>query len=181
MKINKGTLLRVVKSTLCLSLLPLVLTGSTFTLWVEIPEIVDSLHFGIPDGYYDGQCIVPHGLDMETWLTATRWRKSYKLNSWDCSGMSAFTEWVLENCGYESEIRTERIDDRTDHAYIMVKIGGKWRGYDAVTREFMPYKMTLGYEIAHSDIYSVLSSHVFNLPRFYLEYAWWMRSKNIWK
>lgn len=127
----------------------------------------------IPSDYYNNMCIIPEGMGVKEWLTAAEWVKPYELNSWDCSEMSAYTEWVLENCGYESMIRLQQIDDYRDHAFVMVRIDGEWKAYESVTREFMSYKLSLIYTIEYPTIYD-LFQHL-TPTRFYFEYGWWLR------
>lgn len=54
--------------------------------------------------YYSQPCLIPKDTPVEVWLTEGVWERKYEINEWDCSNMTAYTEWVLENCGYSATI-----------------------------------------------------------------------------
>lgn len=90
---------------------------------------------GIPADYYDQPSIIPRGMPIKYWLFSLTWEDEYEMWGWDCSKMSAFTEWALENAGHSARIV---ISPLLQHAWVEVYLGGKWVMYDATIRLLHP-------------------------------------------
>ena len=55
----------------------------------------------IPAWYYSSPC--QQTAPLEDWLPSLEW-VPYEKDTYDCSEMSAYIEWLTESCGYESMI-----------------------------------------------------------------------------
>lgn len=103
------------------------------TVWVPTLRSDNS----IPDNYYGRMCPIPFWMSVETWLTELEWPYELENNVWDCSQTSAYTEWALENCGYEAEIILTTVLYRgvvMGHAYVRVKIDEIWHDIETTYR-----------------------------------------------
>ena len=148
---------------------------------VTIPNIFHSVPKGdVPSDYYDQKCIIPWGMSVETWLTETTWRMPYEQGEWDCSRMSAFTEWALENCGYSAEIvLVWSLRAKEGHAFVRVKLDDGWREYEATGRHWPPedaYDL-MRQRLVFASIHS--ASYFFErAPEIFdQEFRWWGRIK----
>jgi len=111
----------------------------------------------IPKGYYESPCLIPKGVSINSYLTEYEWVDPYQENIWDCSQMSAYIEWLVENCGYEANIV---IASQIDHVWVEIKIGGKWRPYEATWGSFylapkVLREISAGNTVTLEDIYEV--------------------------
>jgi len=147
----------------------------------KIPAL--TIYDVVPSDYYDSPCYIPKGVSLNSYLTEYSWIDPYQADGWDCSQMSAYVEWLVENCGYEANIV---IANRIDHVWVDIKIGNKWRPYEATTGSFYFWPEVLneiyeGRTLTFEDIYEVID---YSNRRFssgspswiYMainEWAWW--------
>jgi len=56
----------------------------------------------VPAGYYDRPCQQPENTTLREWLGDLPWYGEINVSGggWDCSQISAYVEWLAENCGY---------------------------------------------------------------------------------
>lgn len=115
--------------------------------------------------------------------------KTYTLNKYDCSEMSAYTEWKLENLGFNVKIciADNFMDSGSGHAWIKVdldhanpcyieatamtntigvKNGTIIRGND---RDILYYELYSSYDHIYDDIYEVMADRSATASDF----DWW--------
>ena len=90
----------------------------------------------VPQGYYDSPCTIPKGVSLNSYLTDYKWVDPYQAYGWDCSQMAANIEWLVENCGYEANLVATTESSEFDHIWVEIKIGNKWRPYEATSGSF---------------------------------------------
>lgn len=146
------------------------------TVWVPSAEYLgwENYTATIPDDYYDRQCIIPIGMSVETWLTKLEWPLPLEHDVWDCSDTSAYTEWVLENCGYEAEIVTIMMKSY-GHAFVRVKLDGRWREYEATSREWLPKIMGRLPKTVFPNLHHLWHFMMYDTLGFGREWTWWER------
>jgi len=93
----------------------------------------------IPDDYYNRRCEIPAEQNVIEWLLAD-WNENnqYQAKQWDCSNMAIYTEYILENCGYDAVIQGDN-----NHAWLLI-----WLPAGVTTRnEYyeLQYTTTNGY------------------------------------
>jgi len=88
---------------------------------------------------------------MQEYLANSEWIDDYEAGSWDCSQMSSYMEYMLENCGYHVVIRHADVEGEDyGHAWILVEFEQGWLAYEctgrywvypneAVARSYEPY------------------------------------------
>jgi hypothetical protein len=146
------------------------------------------------DTYYDCDCMLPTNMSMQEYLANSDWIDEYESGSWDCSQMSAYMEWSLENCGYNVVIRQAMCEGESHgHAWILVEFEQGWLAYECtarcwvypseeVARSYDPYgavacnpsMYTAG--IQYDDIYDVWNYYKQSSggeEAFLNEYGWW--------
>lgn len=169
--------------------LTMLIGGSVSNVAIDVPYLTELDHCGIPVDYYDQRCIIPWAMPVETWLTVMKWPRPYERDAWDCSQMAAFTEWALENCGYEAETvltrviiqvpRRRMIRGRMQgHAYVRVLLDGVWRNYEATSRRWLTARdmaLMRGPDLTFGSIYS-LYYFTWDKVGFAREWAWWGHS-----
>lgn len=75
----------------------------------------------VPDWYYSSPCRQPEGVSLEQWLPHELPIEDYELDVFDCSELSAYAEWLAENCGYDTQIVVGRFPGSVDrHAWVVV-------------------------------------------------------------
>ena len=164
---------RIKLSLMCI-MVSLLVGGSIPNLVVYVPNVSSRLdRHGIPVDYYSQRCPIPWGVDVSTWLTTYRWHRPYEEHVWDCSEMSAYTEFALENCGYQTDIVLVSFD-RAGHAFIRVEIDGVWRTYEATIRKWFPMHGMIHPRLAFRSIYQ-LRHFYFDNGDFFKEWAWYLR------
>lgn len=142
----------------------------------------------IPKGYYNSTCLIPKGVSLNSYLTEYEWVDPYQEDSWDCSQMSANIEWLVENCGYKANIVITSSQADVQHSWVEIKIGSKWRPYEATGGSFYFWPEILqeiyaGNTITFEDIYGVYdffmkrssdpSFVILARNQFLREWAWW--------
>lgn len=149
----------------------------------------------IPSEYYSQNCELPTDQSMQEYLANSNWVDNYELGGWDCSQMSAYMEFMLENCGYNTIIVEAETDySESGHAWILVEFQqgrlayectGRYWVYpnEAVARSYEPYNAvhwnpsfyTAG--VQYEGIYDVWSDYkqYSNGEDVFLEeYGWWI-------
>jgi hypothetical protein len=149
----------------------------------------------IPDDYYSQSCELPTDQSMQEYLSNSHWVEDYEENSWDCSQMAAYMEFMLENCGYNVVIREADVaGEQYGHAWILVEFKEGWLAYEcterywvypneAVARSYDPY----GYVYWNPSMYDAGVQYdtiydVWEYCRWYSngeeaflqEYGWWI-------
>jgi len=76
---------------------------------------VQSLPPDIPDWYYNGPCLQGDET-LEQWLPYALPIEDYEPGVFDCSDLSAYAEWLAENCGYDTVIEVG-----SRHAWVVVE------------------------------------------------------------
>ena len=147
--------------------------GSLPITVVYVPQLTELTSQGIPVDYYSQRCVIPFGVDVETWLTIYRWDRPYEENEWDCSVMSSYTEFALENCGYRTEIILISMDG-FGHAFIRVMIDGAWRTYETTVRKWFPMHGLIHPRLVFRSIHE-LRRFYFGRTSFFREFAWWLK------
>jgi hypothetical protein len=141
----------------------------------KTPTTADFFH--IPPRYYDDDPIIPAGVSLEAWLWQKEWPIEYKENDFDCSKMTTFLEWALENSGYTARIVTGTIYDegaRYDHAWVEVKENAKWRIIETTTLKFASDSSIYHAVRRYDDIYDLaIKLCAFDKDYFDREFAWW--------
>lgn len=148
---------------------------AVFSQGIKTPKLLTNEQFIIPDNYYNSVCIIPWWMPVKIWLEAQPWQEPYKHGGWDCSQMSAFTEWALENCGYYTEIVIG-----LNHAWVVVDIQGTIYWYECTNREIRPAGYFPDTYIAFGNIYDILRqycmgelSRKYAIKSFEREWGWW--------
>lgn len=162
--------MRALKIILFLAVGAMLIGGAMSQPVVIVPTINKLDDRGIPTDYYNRRCVIPLGMPVKTWLTALKWDQPYEAQGWDCSQMSAYTEWALENCGYEASIILIQMGPY-GHAFVIAKIDGEWGTYEATSREWMPVLGTILPRMLFSNIYRL---YYFRDTDFNREWAWWL-------
>lgn len=87
----------------------------------------------IPIDYYDSPPIIPSDMSLERWLSLITWTKKYEANKFDCSQMSAFLEWALDNAGYST-----RFFVGYGHCWLSIKVDDEWVSYESTRLVWIP-------------------------------------------
>lgn len=128
----------------------------------------------IPDNYYSYAPVIPAGIDPYVWLgSLDRWDKGYTRNSWDCSKMTAYMEWALENAGVEAKIQAGY-----GHAWLLVWRTDKeeWWAYECVgLRWIHPWTGGNYYNPQHTydDMHELRKACIDHVVYFAQEWCWW--------
>ena len=103
-------------------------------LQVKISELEDKLRLyeQVPHGYYSTNFFPDHRNTYDELVkfltTEFRLPHKYEKNVFDCSEISAYTEWALEDAGFDAYIILGEVDFGGDnkgiHAWNMVKVAG---------------------------------------------------------
>ena len=147
--------------------------GSLPITVVYVPQLTKLDSDGIPVDYYSRQCVIPLGMPVGVWLTALKWHRPYEENEWDCSTMSSYTEWAMENCGYRTEIVLVSLEG-FGHAFVQIKIDGVWRIYEATIRKWFPMHGLIHPKMAFASIYRLYHFYLDDRG-FQREWAWWVK------
>jgi len=102
-------------------------------LQVKISELEDRLRLyeQVPHGYYSTNFFPEHRNiveDLRTFLSNLKLPHKYERGVFDCSEISAYVEWALEDAGFDAYIVLGEVDfggdNRGTHAWDMVKVAG---------------------------------------------------------
>ena len=126
------------------------------------------------EGYYECGCQLPADMTMEEYLTS-EWETPYKEDGWDCSQMSAYTEWFVENCGYDAVIVVS-----TGHGWVSIDIDrdGTFYQYEATgcfwitAEDIAESKEMYTIKREYEDIYEI--QEVYSEAQFVEEWGWWL-------
>jgi len=93
-------------------------------LQVKISELEDKLRLyeQVPHGYYSTNFFPEHRNtveDLKAFLSKLKIPHKYERGVFDCSEISAYVEWALEDAGFDAYIVLAE-----DHAWNMVKVAG---------------------------------------------------------
>lgn len=149
----------------------------------------------IPDDYYSQDCELPTDQSMQEYLSNSHWVEDYEENSWDCSQMAAYMEFMLENCGYNVVIREADVaGEQYGHAWILVEFKEGWLAYEcterywvypneAVARSYDPYGHVywnpsmydagVQYDTIY-DVWEYCRWYSNGEEAFLQEYGWWI-------
>lgn len=171
----------MLKKTVMILILGLLLPMQVYAAIEPIkpPKYYDLNKHAIPKNYYEMECLIPAEMSVFEWLTLTQWADQYERNAWDCSKMSAFVEWALENCGYPSKIvlGSGRWGEE-GHAWVSMKIDRRDYYYEATSRRFIGSKqdaLANGYEDDfRADEILTLRRYYSSNEDFLREWGWWI-------
>lgn len=161
----------------------LLLSGSvcTYPATLRVAEIPGAKWHRTPDNYYGYASVIPAGMDPYEWLGSDlEWDMDYEKNAWDCSNMTAYMEWVLENAGVRASIQAG-----DGHAWLMVWREDKeaWWAYECVgLRWINPWVGGTYYhsELEWDSIYSLKRWHgQWYAQTFAQEWCWWTSTLNL--
>jgi len=165
-----------------LSIITVIAIGLVMAVGVSAKEVPGASlgweESSIPYWYYNSPCQQPDGTTLHEWLDALPWYGEVDVTGggWDCSQISAYVEWLAENCGHEAVFTC-----RTGTADI--------RGHCWVTIEGEPYEATGLYwikmETADPDYYAADTwlNNVYDAFEYsgvhdtwdgFSEWAWWL-------
>ena len=82
----------------------------------------------ISDDYYSQPCQQPQGVSFEEWFEQLEPPQPWIIGGWDCSQVSAWAEWLAENCGYHALLAFRF--GNPGHAWLLVEIDGEWKAYE---------------------------------------------------
>lgn len=83
---------------------------------------IASRAISVPDWYYNSPCLMPADETLEQWLPWALPIEDYEKNVFDCSDLSAYAEWLAENCGYDTVIAVTRPTiGHSGHAWVIVE------------------------------------------------------------
>jgi len=164
-----------------LSILTVITIGLVVAAGVSAKEVPGASleqdeESSIPYWYYNSPCQQPEGATLQEWLGELPWYGELNLGGWDCSQISAYVEWLTENCGYET-VFTCRLGTPTTYGHCWLTIEGSpyeatglyWINYDTADPGYYAADMELKniYEAwAHSGEHETWNSAS--------EWAWWM-------
>ena len=125
----------------------------------------------LPDGYYYQLCQKPKDLTLVEWFEQLEPPQPWMIDDWDCSQVSAWTEWLAENCGYHTLIAFRYSTDQRDgHAWLLVDIDDEWRAYEATLGLWFDYR-EYNMDGAHE---SPADTYWGSAPAFYKSWGWWI-------
>lgn len=76
----------------------------------------------VPSWYYDSPCRMPAGETLEHWLPHALPIESYEKGVFACGELSAYAEWLAENCGYDAQILVGRYPGKIGrHAWVVIE------------------------------------------------------------
>jgi hypothetical protein len=143
---------------------------------IDTPIFPDDSRFVVPGDYYNSACPIPKWMPVKMWLTMMVWRAPYELNGWDCSQMAAYTEWAMENCGYDTQIAVSE-----SHAWVIIDIRGEKCGYECTSRHIRNTEKYLDPLAIFENLYDILFQYLGGrmskteaLESFNREWGWWL-------
>lgn len=102
-----------------------------------------------------------YGIDKLREVLTIRWLKAYEVNFFDCSEMSAFLEYWLENKGFNTDIVSDR-----SHSWVIVETEpGIWTHVESTSSA--PYVIN---ERPYNDRYKDIFQAIKSSPA---DYDWW--------
>ena len=124
---------------------------------------------GIPEPYYQDVEKKESINELRETLKEIKYPHEYEGKVFDCSEMSSYTEWFLENRGFDTTIL---VNESWGHAWTSCSIEGHNVNIECVP----PIHITSSEEYNHPediyvDIYEALDSS------YILEFDWWVQAK----
>ena len=161
--------------------------GMMGTVEIEKTHISQNTSFSlnpIPDNYYNQSNTLPDGVTVSEFLNNGKWIDKYEKGGWDCSQMSAYTEFVLENNGVHCIIVKS---DKMEHAWVMVETEDGLIAYETTGRFYMykdkmtalrhgsnDYNASFYTEgVRYESIYDVWEDNKEYRDWFISEFKWW--------
>lgn len=163
--------------------------------YIPPSSVIPSNTDPIPSDYYSQNCELPTDQSMQEYLSNSEWLEDYDAGGWDCSQMSAYMEFMLENCGYHTIIVEAETDySEHGHAWILVEFQQGWLAYECtdrywvypneeVARSYEPYNTVywnpscytsgIQYENIH-DVWRNYQQYSNGKDVFVTEYGWWI-------
>ena len=137
----------------------------------DVIKIEESLSFskkyGIPEPYYlDVKKGTKNISELREVLKGIKYPHSYEISVFDCSEMSSYAEWFLENKGFDTVICTNKT---WGHAYVRTGINGQNINIECIP----PVRITNYWKYNHSedrytDIYEAISDYPW-------QFDWWSK------
>ena len=168
---------RIINLHFVMSLLILILSNWPTVGWkvgapIVLPLLESDKSGQVPRRYYSHACPVQNGENpqvMYNWLSNLSFTVPYEEHGFDCSQSSAFLEWVLENCGYETAFYLS-----TNHVWLRVELfpglpafyestGPGWINYDDLP-EYQKNEMYVFDDIREAIAYTRKVCYLYNLP-----------------
>lgn len=147
---------------------------------LRVAELRDGSVAYLPEHYYEYAPVIPDGMDPYEWLGSDlEWADEYVVNTWDCSKMAAYLEWVLENSGVQTEIHA-----RLGHAWLMVWREDKeqWWAYECVSLRWIdPWIQDTYYDATFKwdNVYELRWWYGYYPWPFAWEWCWWADTSGI--
>ena len=137
---------------------------------IEEEPLSISENYGIPEPYYldveKGKRTIR---ELESVLEEINMPHGYKESIFDCSEMSAYTEWFLENRGFDTAICANRTQQ---HAWISVSLDATNVNCECIPPIYITDADSYSHrEVVYADIYDALEGEC---PR---EWDWWLQAK----
>lgn len=95
----------------------------------------------VPQWYYVSPCQQPAGIGLHDWLGSLPWYGELEVGGWDCSQLSAYVEWMAENCGYNAVFTCRKgTNESRGHCWLTIEgkpyetIGLYWVNLDAADK-----------------------------------------------
>ncbi len=111
-------------------------------IW-PLPLDAQQVVLSVPRGYYSTD-VFPQYPNTEAGLVAFmstfRELKRYEINAFDCSQMSAYLEWALEDAGFDAwiAIGSAPFDQTVYHAWVLVDTTDGWEAVEATDPALQP-------------------------------------------
>ena len=134
---KRCTIMVTILTIIVLANIGIQVVGIMGTVDIEKIQISHNTSFSlnpIPDNYYNQSNTLPDGVTISEFLTKGKWTDKYEKGGFDCSQMSAYTEFVLENNGVHAYIVKS---DKMQHAWVMVETEEGLIAYESTGRFWM--------------------------------------------
>ena len=137
----------------------------------------------IPNDYYNCGCFLPSDISMYKYMETFSWNddSQYEIAGFDCSQMATYTEWELENCGYNVVIALrDETPDSVGHAWILVEFSDGWLAYECTSCHWVyksddPSYYTPDYILENIYDASDFCNQFIDGEKFFIkEFGWWI-------
>lgn len=141
--------------------------------YIKVPHVIHQTNtHAIPDDYYN-QTSSPSNASIMNELRNWKWNREYEINVFDCSDMSAYLEYYLENRGFNTTICTG-----DHHAWILINIDDTEIAYETTGCYFVYndpeyYSPDKKYNTIY-DLHEYYLGFYYGQESFDEEYAWWL-------
>jgi len=160
----------------CAIVLAIVLTIAPATVQIiSTPPVRTKLEVcKIPPEYYNQLCQKPAHLTFYDWMTTLQ-MPPYETDAFDCSQMSAYVEWLSENCGHRATIAGKAFED-FGHIWVLISIANVPFAYETTwppnTNPWLFPRSDWHFspDVEWESLYQAPCDHL----RFEQEYAWWI-------